>query len=96
MKLIRLFVLSFTLLCFDKIKAQDSIRTGQWISADFHYGMILPVYTEGMNVLIQGHVPAIEVDYLDKPDGSHPWQIDYHYAETGVAFFMHGWVTPHN
>jgi len=71
--------------------AQDSIRSGQWVSINAHYGIILPVYTEGMNVLIQGHVPGIEVDYLDKPDGSHPWQKDYHYAETGVAFF-YAWL----
>jgi hypothetical protein len=70
---------------------QDSIRTGSWLSVNVHYGIILPVYTQGMDVLIKAHVPALEGDYLFKPSGSQPWQQTYHGAETGVAFF-YAWL----
>ncbi len=71
--------------------SQDSIRTGSWITLNVHYGIILPVYTEGMNVLIKAHVPAIEGDYLFKPTGIQPWQSTFHCAETGIAFF-YAWL----
>ncbi|HWY98380.1 MAG TPA: acyloxyacyl hydrolase [Bacteroidia bacterium] len=70
---------------------QDSIHTGSWLSVNLHYGIILPVYTEGMNVLIKAHVPAIEGDYLFKPSGNKIWQQDYHCGETGIAFF-YAWM----
>ncbi len=70
---------------------QDSIRTGSWVSINVHYGFILPVYTSGMDILIKAHVPAIEGDYLFKPDGSQSWEQAYHCAETGVAFF-YAWL----
>ncbi len=70
---------------------QDSIRSRSWISVNVHYGIILPVYTEGMNVLIKAHVPALEGDYLFKPTGNKVWQQDYHCGETGIAFF-YAWM----
>ena len=77
----------FFTLFIGKSKGQDSIRTGSWLSVNVHYGFILPVYTQDMAILLTGHCPGFEADYLNKPSGDQPWQLDYHYAETGVAFF---------
>lgn len=88
---ILIVLISIYCLISYKGKAQDSIRVGNWISLNAHYGFILPVYTEGMNVLIKAHVPGIEGDYLFKPSGSEQWQSDYRCAETGVSFF-YAWL----
>ncbi len=82
-----LFIFYFPLVAY----SQDSVRCGSWISANIHYGFIMPAYSNSMLYLIRAHVPAIEVDYLYKPCGSEPWETDYHLAETGVAFFS-GWL----
>jgi len=85
---------AFFILCFfitHQSSGQDSIRTGSWLSVNLHYGIILPVYTEGMNVLIKAHVPGVEGDYLFKPSGSEQWQNTYRCAETGIAFF-YAWL----
>ncbi|HTA84446.1 MAG TPA: acyloxyacyl hydrolase, partial [Bacteroidia bacterium] len=86
LKLILPIISVFLFSTFKSI-GQDSIRSGSWLSATVHYGFILPIYTQDMNVLLTGHCPGIEVDYLNKPSGNQPWQLDYHYAETGLAFF---------
>jgi hypothetical protein len=67
--------------------AQDSIRKGSWISGDIHYGFIMPLYTSSMNILVKGHVPAFELDYMNKPACANNWLGAYHCPETGVAFF---------
>ena len=69
------------------LKGQDSIRSGSWFTLDLHYGFILPLYTSSMNILIKGHVPAFEVDYVNKPVSQTNWLNVYHCPETGVAFF---------
>lgn len=68
-------------------KAQDSTRTGSWLTLDLHYGFILPLYTSSMNILIQGHVPAFELDYVNKPVSENNWINAYHCPEMGLAFF---------
>jgi len=68
-------------------KSQDSIRTGSWVTLDFHYGFVMPLYTSSMNILIQGHVPAFELDYTSKPASQDSWLNAYHCPEVGIAFF---------
>ncbi len=88
MKKLKLLLLSSLLLLFSfTSKGQDSIRKGSWFSVDLHYGFILPIYTSSMNILIQGHVPAFEIDYINKPECTNNWLSGYHCAETGIAFF---------
>lgn len=95
MKVRYLVLFTYSLLLnITNIKAQDSIRAGNWLSVNVHYGIILPVYTEGMNILIKSHIPAVEADYLFKPTGSEPWQPAFHCAETGVALFYAGLGNP--
>jgi hypothetical protein len=77
---------SFLALSFAS-KAQDSISKGTWLTVDIHYGFILPLYNSSMNILIQGHVPAFEVDYMNKPACENNWLGAYHCPETGIAFF---------
>ncbi len=69
------------------LKGQDSARTGSWLSLNVHYGFILPLYNSSMNILIQGHVPALELDYIYKPNNANNWLNTYHCPETGIAFF---------
>jgi len=69
------------------LKGQDSTRTGSWLSMDIHYGFIMPLYTSSMNILIQGHVPAVELDYINKPACQNNWLGYYHCPETGIALF---------
>ncbi len=88
MKKIKLLILFFSFITFSFYsKGQDSIRKGSWLSVDLHYGFILPLYTSSMNILIQGHVPAFEVDYINKPACTDNWLSAYHCPETGIAFF---------
>lgn len=84
----RLIALSFSLLALSSVmKGQDSIRAGLWLTLDLHYGFILPLYTSSMDILIKGHVPAFEVDYVNKPVSQDNWLNAYHCPETGIAFF---------
>ena len=88
MKKLKLILLVFLLLAINFFaNGQDSIRKGSWLSVDLHYGFILPLYTSSMNILVQGHVPAFEVDYISKPACTDNWLSDYHCPETGIAFF---------
>jgi hypothetical protein len=82
-----LFVLCALIFCRSNLKAQDSIRAGSWLTLDLHYGFILPLYTSSMNILIEGHVPAFELDYVYKPAPQNTWLDGYHCPETGIAFF---------
>jgi hypothetical protein len=70
---------------------QDSIRAGNWVTADFHYGIIPPIYSEAMNYLIKAHIPALELDYVHKPEELSGMERDYRDAETGVAFY-YAWL----
>jgi len=84
----RLLVIGFSLLTLSHFsKGQDSTRTGNWLSLNLHYGFILPLYTSSMNILIQGHVPAFELDYFNKPISEDNWLNAYHCPETGLALF---------
>jgi len=75
-------------LCQSNAKGQDSTRTGSWLTLNLHYGFILPLYTSSMNILIEGHVPAFELDYVSKPASTqYNWHNAYHCPETGIAFF---------
>jgi hypothetical protein len=88
MRNFRVFILVFASVLFmGKLRGQDSIRKGTWITVEGHYGFILPLYTSSMNILIQGHVPAFEVDYMNKPACQNNWLGAYHCPETGIAFF---------
>jgi|SRR6185312_14623304 len=78
------------LLLKPNAKGQDSIRCGQWITANMHYGFIIPIYGP-MDVLLKAHVPAIELNYVSKPSANLPWQLAYHSPETGVAFY-YAWL----
>lgn len=73
------------------VQGQDSVRCGQWLSVNLHYGFIMPAYNSSMTYLIKAHVPGIEADYLYKPSGDKPWERDYHYAEKGIAFLCMAW-----
>ncbi len=77
------------LLSFLRLSAygQDSVRCGKWISASAHYGFIIPLYSNAMDILIKAHVPAFELDYINKPTADLPWQHAFHCPETGIAFF---------
>jgi len=82
------FLFCFASLLFaPKLRAQDSIRSGSWLSADIHYGFILPLYTSSMNILIQGHIGAAELDYTTKQTNPNSWLGSYHSPEVGIAFF---------
>lgn len=81
------YFLIFALLLSARAQSQDSARFGSWITADIHYGYIMPVYSNSMLYLIRAHVPAMEFDYLYKPSGTQAWQTNYHLPETGVALF---------
>ncbi len=69
------------------VRSQDSIRKGNWLTLDAHYGFIMPLYTSSMNILIQGHVPSIELDYMNKPACNNNWLGAYHCPEVGITFF---------
>jgi hypothetical protein len=84
-------LLFFLLLLRLPAQAQDSVRCGRWITADVHYGFIIPLYSNAMDILIKAHVPAMEFDYVSKPTGDIPWQHAFHCPETGVAFF-YAWL----
>ena len=90
---IKLYIVFFTagLLHTLPVHGQDSVRCGSWLSVNAHYGFVVPLYSNSMDYLIQGHVPAIEIDYLHKPSGNKPWQNNYHCPETGIALF-HAWL----
>jgi hypothetical protein len=90
MKLRLIAFISGCLLFFHPARSQDSIRCGSWVCANIHYGFIIPAYSS-MDILIKAHVPAMELDYLNKPLGMKPWQQAYHCPEMGVAFF-YGWL----
>ncbi len=77
----------FAVLWCSGARGQDSVRSGSWLTADIHYGYIMPVYSTAMLYLIRAHVPAAEFDYLYKPYGTRPWETDYHMPETGFALF---------
>jgi len=83
----RILLIGVILLFQFNLKGQDSIRKGSWLTLNLHYGFILPVYTSSMNILIQGHVPGFELDYMNKPACENNWLSAYHCPETGVAFF---------
>lgn len=82
--------LLLVLLLFMKLptRGQDSVRCGNWISATGHYGFIVPLYSNAMDILIKSHVPAAEVDFMQKTSGSLPWQHAFHCPETGLAFYF--------
>jgi len=80
----------FMLLLKPQAKAQDSVRCGQWLTANMHYGFIIPI-AGSMDILLKAHVPAIELNYVNKPLSTLPWQLAYHGPETGVAFF-YAWL----
>lgn len=84
-KLLLLFFM-FSLFQFN-LQGQDSTRTGSWLTLDLHYGFILPLYSSSMDILLKGHVPAFELDYVDKPESKDNWFNAYHCPETGIAFF---------
>jgi hypothetical protein len=44
-----------------------------------------------MDVLLKAHVPAFELDYVNKNDGTHTWQQAFHAPETGFTFF-YAWL----
>lgn len=74
------------------VHGQDSIRCGTWISANIHYGFIIPASgSSSTELLIKGHVPAIEIDYLKRTSGVQSWNEAYHYPEKGIAFF-YAWL----
>jgi hypothetical protein len=75
------------ILLHSTIQAQDSIRTGKWITLDLHYGFIMPLYNSSMNILVQGHVPAMEADYVYKPICQNNWLGIYRCPELGIAVF---------
>jgi len=84
----RRIILSFSLLVLSFFtKGQDSTRIGSWLTLDLHYGFILPLYTSSMDILVKGHVPAFELDYVHKPASTDNWLNAYHCPETGIAFF---------
>lgn len=89
MKYIRNATVLFCALILFRVdsKGQDSIRTGSWLTLDLHYGFIVPLYTSSMNILIDGHVPAFELDYVNKPASQDNWLNAYHCPEMGLAFF---------
>jgi hypothetical protein len=85
---LKVLFLFCTLTLFQfSLKGQDSTRKGSWLTLDLHYGFIMPLYTSSMNILIQGHVPAFELDYMNKPACKNNWLSAYHCPETGIAFF---------
>ncbi len=87
-RVFRLLALTFSILALSFVsKGQDSIRKGNWLSIDIHYGYIMPLYTSSMNILIQGHVPGFELDYVNKPACEDNWLGAYHCPEVGIAFF---------
>jgi hypothetical protein len=88
---LRLIVFISGCLLFHSARSQDSIRCGSWVSANIHYGFIIPVYSSSMDILIKAHVPAMEFDYINKPESLHPWQQAFHTPELGVAFF-YAWL----
>lgn len=87
-RVLRLLALSSSLLVLSSgTKAQDSIRKGSWLTLDVHYGFILPLYNSSMNILIQGHVPGFELDYVNKPACENTWLGAYRCPEVGICFF---------
>lgn len=89
---IRLLISVIIIMLFHPgANAQDSVRCGKWISVSAHYGFIVPLYSNAMDYLLRAHVPALEVDYLNKPSGDIPWQHAFHCPETGVTLF-YAWL----
>jgi len=80
-------LLFFSLLLQIPAYGQDSVRCGRWITVNAHYGYIVPLYSNAMDILIKAHVPAVEIDYMNKTTGELPWQHAFLCPETGVAFF---------
>jgi hypothetical protein len=74
-------------LFYFKGHSQDSIRKGNWLTVEGHYGFIMPLYNSSMNILVQGHVPGMELDYLNKPACENTWLGAYRCPEVGLAFF---------
>ncbi len=59
----KVFILLLACFLFHfKGHSQDSIRKGNWLTLEEHYGFIMPLYNSSMNILVQGHGPAMELD----------------------------------
>lgn len=70
---------------FFKASSQENNSNGQWISANLHYGMIVP-HVEHMQYLITGHAWGCELTYHKDAAEPKAWRRDYNFPETGISF----------
>jgi hypothetical protein len=56
-----------------------------------HFGFIMPLYSNSMDYLIKAHVPAVEADFIKKPEPTTGWEQAYHSPELGIAAF-YAWL----
>ncbi len=80
--------LACLLAVYTRGNPKDSVRCGTWLTANFHYGFIIPAYNSSMLYLLKGHCPGAEFDWLLKSTPDRQWVCTYHYPEMGVAFFF--------